>query len=345
MSHYCRYPRIRSLSHPTPVHQKDQPRLVVVCRNIKARGLLFLKERLASPINFTTVAKFSCGAYKKTNVEGGFLLFNRARTIIGDTLIHDQNIETWFHVARASLFARGPEFLKMDGVREPERSLRVEVPVYQIDHTRMAITTSPGICSCLAAPLHPRSWSESATPTYVGPPHKSLAPSWRGPPQGKSTISVPKSKFLTLFRPYFPIKGSPLRSLLRPPRHPSRLSLPTSSSSYTIRHIRSSRPRCRCRCRCQYQCPNDTRAIIVIIILLRLRLIRRARSMESRVRGQRRRMAPTKRGRARARRGGAGAVGGAPCARARGKGCSAEAGEGGPRDGRERERGERQRRH
>ena len=343
MSHYCRYPRIRSLSHPTPVHQKDQPRLVVVCRNIKARGLLFLKERLASPINFTTVAKFSCGAYKKTNVEGGFLLFNRARTIIGDTLIHDQNIETWFHVARASLFARGPEFLKMDGVREPERSLRVEVPVYQIDHTRMAITTSPGICSCLAAPLHPRSWSESATPTYVGPPHKSLAPSWRGPPQGKSTISVPKSKFLTLFRPYFPIKGSPLRSLLRPPRHPSRLSLPTSSSNYTIRHIRSSGPRPRCRC--QYQCPNDTRAIIVIIILLRLRLIRRARSMESRVRSQRRRVAPTKRGRARARRGGAGAVGGAPCARARGKGCSAEAGEGGPRDGRERERGEHQRQH
>jgi hypothetical protein len=69
----------------------------------------------ALSISTTVGAKISCGAYKKTYGEKGFSLPNRARTNIGDTLINDQNIETWFHVARVSLFVRGPEFLKVDG--------------------------------------------------------------------------------------------------------------------------------------------------------------------------------------------------------------------------------------
>ena len=147
---------------------------------------------------------------------------------------------------------------------------------------------------------------------------------------------MPKSSFLLRL----PHQGRPLRSILRPPRYPSRLSHPTSipitvtttatcsssSGSSTITTRRSS------AFRSLRPCLYHLRAVFFLLVLP-ARLARRTRGTPRRVRSERRGVAPAERGRAHACRGGAGAVGGAPCKGARGAARSGHR--------RERERGDR----
>jgi hypothetical protein len=109
-------------------------------------------------------------------------------------------------------------------------------------------------------------------------------------PHGEDLLRVssqyrPKILFLLL-----PLQGRPLRSLLCPPRHPSRLShLSLTACTIGFPYPARSSP--------------HLRVLSIIILSLRLDLSRRTRRMEGRVRSPSRRMAPAECGRACACRG------------------------------------------